>query len=1073
MITTAVATLLLASMAKTQGQTIEPRLLRQPDIHGDNVAFVYAGDIWVANTKAGAIARRLTSFPGPETRPRFSPDGKWIAFTGSYDGSPSVYVIPVEGGEPKRLTYSPEGDNCVGWTPDGKVMFATASGNITNRQAALWLIDPKGGLPEPTPLKEFSTGSYFADGKKIAYNRVNSFNFNWRRYRGGTQGRISIYDFTTGAYSELPSKREQSYHPMTVGNDVYYISDRQNGVLNLYKNINGRDSQLTKFDDEDIRWPTTDGKNIVFEQDGYLHEFDIASGKTTKLSPRILSENLGSRPTLKALGQNISNFSISPSGARVVVEARGELFSVPAKSGETRNLTKSSGIREKAPAWSPDGKSIAYISDTSGENEIYIQPQMGGASTKLTNNPGFTIAGFSWTPDAKSMLVFSEQGPFYLLDAATKTLKKVDDAPFGLGNVDVSPDSKWLAFSKGLPNRFSAVHLYEIATGKSTQVNEGHFTDGEVAFDQNGKWLYFASNRTFGPTYGEFEFSLKVEDSTRLYAMPLTAEVENPFLDKNDEEPDGEKKTPKPPTAPGAAPAKPEESGTKIDLEGLEARAIVLPMDNGGYRGLVGASGGFFYQSKGTLYKYDLGAKEPTPIYAGLVGGVDFNPSRSKIAVFSALTRGLQVLDVRPGLTPAGGRVDTANVEAIIDPKAEWKQMFWDAWRYERDNFYDPKMNGADWDAVGKRYEGYLQYVNHRIDLNYILGLMIGELGTGHAYITAQGDLGNLGARIPVGQLGVDYDVAGGGVKLKKIYRGQNFEESEQAPLGAPGLDVKEGEYLVEIDGKKVDSTVNPQSLLIGKVGKIVTLTLNSKPDTEGAHKVRVKPIGSEGRIRYTAFIEGNRKKVAELSGGRIGYMHISDTAAQGSIDFVKGFYSQTDKDALIVDERWNGGGYIQPWFVSTLVRKKNAIIQPRNGADEPEAPVNEGPKVMLINQYAGSGGDFFPYMFRKNAAGTLIGKRTWGGLVGINNGFTLVDGGTLTAPAFSIFDPNTNEIIAENTGIDPDIDIDMRPDLVAKGEDPQLAKAVEVLLEKLKSMPAKKKRTETPKVAKPGKINP
>ena len=1072
MISLALSSLLLASLAKTQGQTIEPRLLRQPDIYGDKIAFVYAGDIWLATTQGGAIAQRLTSHPGAETRPRFSPDGKWIAFTGSYDGSPNVYVIPVEGGEPKRLTYSAEGDSCVGWTPDGKVMYTTINGNFTNRQGALYIVDPKGGLPKATVLNEFSVGSFFADGKRIAYNRTNSFNFNWRRYRGGTQGRISIYDFSTNTYSELPSKREQSYHPMTVGNDIYYISDRANGVLNLYKNVGGRDTQLTTFNDQDIRWPTTDGKNIVFEQDGYLHEFNIASGKTVKLSPKILSENLGSRPTLKSLASSITDVTISPSGARVVVSARGELFSLPAKSGETRNMTQTSGVREKSPAWAPDGKTIAYLSDASGEFEIYTQPQAGGTATQLTNNLGFPIAGFSWSPDGKNLLITSIRGPIYLFEVGTKTLKKIDDLPYGMGGLDFSPDGKWIAISKGQPNRFTAVSLYEVATGKLTPINDGHYLDGEVAFDQDSKWLYFTSNRTYSPAFGAFEFSLKVENTSRLYAIPLAADTENPFLDKNDEEPEPKGDQKPDPKAPAPKDAKAEE-GMKIDWAGIDQRAIVLPMEAGNYGGLVGAKGGLFYQSNGTLFKYDLGSKDATPIYQGLVGSVDFNPTRTKMAVYNMASRGLQVLDVRPGQSAGSPRVDTSNVEAVIDPKQEWKQIFWDAWRYQRDNFYDPKMNGVDWNAIGKRYEGYLKDVNHRVDLNYILGLMIGELGTGHAYIQAPGDMGVATPRISVGQLGADYESAGGGIKFKKILRGYNYAEAEQAPLGAPGIDVKEGEYLVAIDGRPVDQNTNPASLLVGKVGKLVTLSVNSKPGLDGARKVRVRPIASEGRLRYSAFIEANRKKVAELSGGRIGYMHISDTGAQGSVDFVTGFYSQTDKEAMIVDERWNGGGYIQPWFVANLARKKNAMITPRNGADEPEAPVIEGPKVLLVNQYAGSGGDFFPYMFRKNGVGPLIGKRTWGGLVGINSGYQLIDGGSQTSPSFAIYDPVTNEIIAENTGIDPDIEVDLRPDLVAKGEDPQLAKAVEVLLEKLKSMPAKKPRTETPKVGKPGRINP
>lgn len=1066
MLTTVLATSLLAPMSMptpVQGsasETFAPRLLRTPDIHGDTVVFNYAGDLWITSLNSTEPARRLTSHAGNESNPHFSNDGQWVAFTGSYDGTPNVYVVPTAGGVPKRLTYSPEGDRVTGWTPDGKVMYATSSGNPVPRQQSLYLIDPKGGVPISTPIKEFSVGSYFASGDKIAYTRVNSFNFNWRRYRGGTQGRVGIFDFKTLEYKELPSKREQSFFPMVIGNDIFYISDRANGTLNLYKNSGGRDTQLTKFADADIKWPNTDGKTIIFEKDGILYTYDVAKGAVAEVKPRIVSEQINSRPTLKNLVPYMASGSLSPSGARVVLEARGELFSVPAKSGETRNLTGTSGAREQSPQWSPDGKSIAYISDADGEFEVYVQPQQGGEATQLTKRTGVIIENIAWLPDSKTLLVIGAGNKIYSLDVATKALKLQDENRAGYGGFDISPDGKWAVLSKASLTG-SALYLHEFATGKQTKITEGFYGDVEPVFDTNGKWIYFVSNRTFEPTYGVFEFSLKVDATARIYALPLTKDAGNPYLDGNDEE--------------GEAPAKPAAGGEKkemtVDFDGIFDRAMVLPLPAGSYRGLTGVNGGFLFYGPTGLSKFDLGGKEATPLYQGYFGGYSTNPAKTKLLLMG---RGnVQVVDLRPGINPQAGRVDLSNVEAIIDPEQEWKQIYWEAWRYERDYFYDSGMMGVDWKAIGEQYAKYLPFVKHRNDLNYILGNLIGELGTGHAYITGPGDMGAaaMAPRVPVGALGADFVADQGGLKFSKVLRGSNYNEQYAAPLGAYGVDVKEGEFLVAIDSKPVNAKVNPSELLIGKVGKTVSLSINSKPGMEGARKVRVKPIGSDSALRYWDFIEGNRKKVAELSGGKIGYMHISNTAAEGSSDFVRGFYNQWDRDALIVDERWNGGGYIQPWFVSTLARSLQCMIQPRHGIDSPDAPVHDGPKAMLINEYAGSGGDFFPYMFKSNGVGPLIGRRTWGGLVGIDGGRRLIDGGGLTAPAFSLFNPKTNEIIAENTGVDPDMDIDMRPDLVAKGRDPQLEAAVEYLLKELAKRPAKKPRTETPKVSKPGRI--
>ncbi|MFQ3676511.1 MAG: PDZ domain-containing protein [Fimbriimonadaceae bacterium] len=1014
-IVTAIA---IAAVAQTAPST-DMRLLRWPTVHGETVVFTYATDLWVAKLDGG-YARRLTSHPGTEGRAKISPCGRWIAFTASYEGNPDVYLMPIEGGEPKRLTFDPEADNVLNWTPDGKILYASTAGNFMLAQQRLWIVDPAGGPSTRTPIAEISEGSMTPDGKRIVYTRKASYNFSWRRYRGGTQGRISIFDLTDNSYSELPARREQNYWPMVVGEDVFYVSDRNQATLNLYRyNLRTRrEQQLTRFADADVRWPSTDGRTIVYERDGYLFAYDIESGNIRRINPKVRGDFLVTRPALRRLADNITSVAISPSGARVAVEARGEIFTLPVRTGEVRNMTRTQGVRERWPEWSPDGKTIAYVGDATGNFEVYLQPQMGGEATQLTS-AGLPITGIRWSPDSKLVALTTEAGELHLVDVESKKLTKVYRARFGIGGLDFSPDSKWLAYVDQATNGFGQVFLYEIASGKSAWISDERYDDSGVAFDLNGKYLYFRSARTFRPSFGLYEFSLKVENAHRVYAVPLTKDAGNPLFPPSDEEPAAPAARPAQPPAgaqSGGSPTAPAPAPeVKIDFDGIQERIIALPMPAGTYQALIGANNGVLFFNQGTFARFDFASREVTQLATSpILGPVSFNPNRTKMAYFMGGTLG--IVDVRPGIAPGQGRVETAGVEAIVDPRQEWRQIYWEAWRYFRDNFYDPGMVGQDWNALGKRYEEFLPHVAHRSDLNYVLSMLISELGTGHANVGG-GDMGITAPGVPVGQLGVDYEIEGDFVKMTKIYRGANYSESDRGPLGEPGMDVRDGTYLLAIDGVEVNRNVNPHSLLVGKVGRSVVLTINDKPSREGSRTLRVRPIGSENALRYREFVESARKRVAEASNGRIGYMHIPNTATEGAIEFIRGFYSQWDKDALIIDERWNGGGFIQPWFVDTLARRIRAGIQQRNGADSQDAVAHEGPKAMLINGYAGSGGDFFPWMFRQSRLGPLIGTRTWGGLVGISGSAPLVDGGFLTAPEFAIFDRQTQQIIAENTG--------------------------------------------------------
>lgn len=1057
---TALATA-LGALASAQ----ESRLLRFPDIHGDKVVFTYATDLWVAPVDGSTPARRLTSHPNMEVGAKFSPDGKWIAFVGSYDGSTDVYVVPAEGGEPKRLTYEPGQKLLVDWTPDGsRIAYATTYGSTFTPR--LQTIAPTGGMPKVTDVREIVNGTFSPDGKKLAYNRNNSYNFNWRRYRGGTQGRISFWDFDTKKYSSLPTGREQNYWPLWLGDTVYYLSDKTQNVINLWKydTKTKRQEQVTKYGDWDIRNPGTDGKSIVFERDGFLYRFDSATGKVDRVNARIPSDMLTVRPRFVKLGGQVANFALSPTGARLAIEARGELFSVPAKNGETRNLLPGKDAsRERNPQWSPDGQKIAYLSDESGEMQVYVAPQMGGEAERLTNVTDAAIVDFRWSPDGKAMSLSTQQNDLLVLDVESKSITKVLRSDYGNvagNNYDWSPDSKWIAYLDGGKNLFGRVFLYNVASKKATQITEGYFRDDAITFDLNGKYLYLISARNFNPFFGVFDFAMEMQDAQQVYMILLSKDAQNPFVKPSDEEPvKSEKKEEKKEDKPADKPAEKKDEGNPLDLEGLGDRVLALPMPPGNYQFIIGGNNGVFFGDGAGLKLFTIGQDQPAQILAGATG-LAFSEKRDKVAYQAGPTIG--IVDARPGAAVGQGAVNLSAVEGWLDPRKEWNQIYWEAWRYYRDRFYDPKFNGLDWNAIGKHYAGFLPYVSHRSDLSYVLGMLIGETGTGHSYVGG-GDMGKTEPSIPVGLLGVDYAVEGEYVKLGKIYRGLNFDASRRGPLGEPGLNVADGTYLLEIDGRPVRASNNVHEHLIGKVGRTVVLTVNDRPSLEGSRKVRVRPLASEGELRYIEWVEANRRAVDKATGGRVGYLHVPNTSVQGVIEFVKGFYSQTDKDALIVDERFNGGGMIPTFFIEKLIRKYDTGFQQRNGADVgfPTGTV-EGPKIMLINEYAGSGGDMFPWLFQNAKVGPLLGMRTWGGLVGITGNAPLVDGGSITAPEFGIYDTRRGEWIAENKGVDPDIEVDANPELIAQGKDPQLEKAIEWTLNELKKNPPRKwKRPE------------
>ncbi len=1121
--------LTLRSAPQTAPDAAGSALYSTPAVRGDTVVFGYAGDLWVTDLK-GSPARRLTSSPGLETTPRISPDGKTVAFVGMYEGGQEVYTIPLAGGEPTRLTYEAGGKPLFGFTPDGaRVAYGSAARNFTNRQPALYTVPVGGGPAKASVLNEVASLGYFEGGEKVAFVRQGSENFNWRRYRGGSQGRISIYDFRTNEYRELPAGREQSFTPLPVGNSVFYTSDKSAGTLNLFRYdlASNRSEQLTRFTDVDVRTPATDGRTIAYERGGALYLYDIATKATRPLAPVVASENLGARPAVKSLVGSIDGVAIGDGGTRAYVAARGEILSVSGKTGETVNLTNSSGARDDAPLLSPDGKTLYYRSDKTtgpataasgpGEPDVYARDLATGKERALRVSD-LKPQAMTLSPDGAKLAVTTKDGQLVLVETATGKRTPMARSYAGVTSYAFSPDGKTLATVESEPNGFGRTYIQPTdGIGKKQALTAGAFDDTDLDFSPDGKYLYLASVRAIAPTFGQYEFSLKVEDATKLYVLPLRNDVASPLEDRDEDDvpaaptsatpppanppanPPGTPPTnppggppPTPPTEGGpqnGAEATPGNAGASakapasarpntpsrafVDLEGAEQRLVELPLPNGTYRNLVGVPGGVLYtDASGVLTRFDLAGRAPAPI-APLFGptgpvAVAFSPKRTKLALFNA--RSVRVVDVRPGppAPPSAGALDLGGLTARIDPRQEWRQIFWDVWRYERDTFYDPTFGGNDWRAIGNRYAAEVERANHRSDLTLILRRLVAELGTSHAYVQGTGDMG-LPTGPAVAYLGADYRTDGTHIRFGKIYRGLNYASTEVGPLGTPALGVKEGDALLAVDGQTADPNEDPGKLLLGKAGRTVVLTVQSPGGPE--RRVRVRPVGSEYRLRYTDWVEGNRRKVSELSNGRIGYMHVSDTAAQGSIDFVRGFYPQVDKDALVVDERWNGGGYIQPFFVETLARRSRAYIARPGFPDVPEAVASPQAKVMLINGYAGSGGDFFPYLFRQAGLGPLVGTRTWGGLVGINNGITTVDGQSVTSPGFAIFDPKTNEIVAENQGIEPDVEVDLRPDLVAKGRDPQLEKAVEILMERIKNAPPRTPRKAVPRVGPKGRL--
>jgi tricorn protease len=1098
------AVLLCAPGTQVQSASPEARLMRFPDLSQDAVVFVYAGDLWTV-PRAGGAARRLTSHPGDELFPKFSPDGKWIAFTGEYDGNPDVYVIPAEGGEPRRLTYYPSNDMVLGWTRDGKkILFRSNRYNSppSGSHQRPYTVALEGGTPEPLPVSRGSLTSYSPDSTKIAYTPTSREFRTWKKYRGGWTTYIAIYDLNAHTYEPLPRVNSNDMFPMWHASGIYFISDRDsNGVMNLYRYdpASKRTSKLTDYKEYDIKWPSLGPDAVVYENGGQLFAYDIAAGRTRQIPVTVASEALTARPQFKAAAELIRTHNVSPTGVRALFEARGDIFTAPAEHGSTRNLTSTPGVHERSPDWSPDGKWIAYLSDRSGEYEIYLQPQKGGEEVRVTTDGSVYRYAIRWSPDSKKLLFWDKLLRLWYVDIDEKKPVLMDSSTQGQPNDGVwSPDSRWVAYSKADRSLNRSVYLYSLEQKKVFRVTDAFYNDFNPAFDHNGKYLYFLSNRFFHPSGDNFDNRFGYYHTTGIFAVTLKADEPSPFAaqsddekaeDKKDEKKEGEK--PAEAGKPDAA-AKPEEKkdekkdekkedkGPKpiqVDTDGIGQRVVPVPVPPGSYSQLQAVKEKIFYVStpfeaqqagapgqgpRNTLHVFDVKERETKPLLQGIF---DYALDKDGKKVLYHAGPNYGIVDAVPGKAKVGeGKLDVSQVQALVDSREEWKQMFREAWRIERDFFWDPDMGGRDWEKIGKRYEALLPYVQHRSDLNYIIGEMIAELNTSHSYVGG-GDMPDR-KQVSTGLLGADFSADGGFYKITKIYPGESWNPQNRSPLGEPGLKVKAGDYLIAVNGRTLRASENLYGAFQNLAGKVTTLKINSKPAEDGAWEIMVTPVASEFGIRYLDWVEGRRQYVEQATGGRVGYMHVPNTSIAGLIMFDKYLTAQLAKDGFIVDERYNGGGMIPDFFTEKLARNLLGLVAPRNSADVPWPPIGiYGPKVMIVNELAGSGGDAFPWFFKRQKIGTIVGTRTWGGLVGIGDQINMIDGGSVTAPGFGLWSTdNGGEWIVENYGVDPDIVVEQRPDLERQGKDPQLDKAIEVVLDQLKGYTPPGKRPKYPK---------
>jgi tricorn protease len=1094
----------LCAAAIGRAEADKPQLLQQPTLSKAHIAFVYAGDLWIVG-RDGGDARRLTTGAGIETHPFFSPDGTQLAFTGEYDGNLDVYVVPAAGGVPRRLTHHPGVDCAVGWTPDGKKVLFHSGRASFSRYNRLFTMPLEGGPAAELPLPMGEQASFAPDAQRLAYvpfwNRrsVPNVYISWKRYRGGLASPIWIANLSDSHIDKVPRKDSNDFNPMWVGKRVYFLSDR-NGPISLfaYDTETKEVQPALPNDGPDILSASASGDAIVYEQIGALSLLDLGSGKAKKLDIRVAADLSGVRPRFEKVAQHIQNANISPTGVRAVFEARGEILTVPVAKGDARNLTRTPGAAERDPAWSPNGKWIAYFSDESGEYLLHIRDQRGQEAVKklrLDDQPSYYYSPL-WSPDSKKIAYTDKRLHVCYVDVASGKATRVDtdtyDSPFRALDPAWSPDSNWLTYTKQLKNHLRAVFLYDLKTGKTHQVTDGMSDARHAVFDKNGKYLYFTASTDAGTTSGWLDMSSFNRPVTRsVYLVVLSKDDKSPLLPESDEEKaiestdvpqglsaaDQEKDKPKekePKKEAGKDSKKKEPMTVRIDLENIDQRILALPILARDYVSMeAGKSGMLFLLERPAgggprfagsagliLHRFDLDKRKSDKWMEGIAGvqlafngekmlyrQVDFRGNRQNQRWFLTST----ATPPKPG----EGALKLDDVEIQIDPRAEWRQMYREVWRIERDFLYDPGAHGYDLKAAEKKYDRYLDGVGHRADLNYLFNEMLGDLVIGHLYIGG-GDTPEV-KPIRGGLLGADYTLENGRYRFARVYRGENWNPQLRAPLTQPGVNVKAGEYLLAVNGRNVTAADEIYRFFEGTAGKSVVIRVGPNADGTGARNVTVVPIDSETGLRNMAWIEDNRRKVDKLSGGRLAYLYLPDTSVSGYTNFNRYYFAQVGKEGAVVDERFNGGGTAADYIIDNMRRPLMNLWSTREGEDF-TTPLGSifGPKAMIVNEFAGSGGDAMPWYFRRMKIGPLVGKRTWGGLIGIYDYPPLIDGGRVTAPRLAFWNPEGKWEV-ENYGVAPDIEVEHDPQAVRQGRDPQLEKAVQVVLDELKRNPLPK----------------
>lgn len=1083
-------TALFAFMPATAHAQVEPHgaMLRYPDVSADSIVFVYADDLWVVS-RDGGLASPLAAPTGLESFPRFSPDGMTIGFVGNYDGNRDLYTVPTAGGIPLRVTHHPAGETLCGWTPKGELLFQSRGQDGLGKRAQLFTVAKEGGLPERLPVPYGAFGTVHDGGAWLAYVPWSRDGRTWKRYRGGMASDVWMFNLKTHESKRVTDWEGTDSIPMWNGDDLYYLSDAgPNHRLNVwcYDQQSGAKTQITDFSDYDVKWPSIGpgpaGKGeIVFQHASDLMLLDLENSAVRKVEVKLPGARPSLRPNRVDAADFIQSYSVSPTGKRAVSEARGDIWTLPAENGMPRNLTRTSGVFERDPSWSPDGRYVAYLSDEFGEYEVYIQQSDGkGKARRVTMNGAAFRYGPEWSPDSKKVMFTDKAGSVFFVDIESMVVTTVGQDPLANspgGSVqNWSSDSRWIVYERGTIGEQSiSIWLYSLDSGTSTQVTDGMFNDENPVFDREGKYLFFKSNRHFSPQYSELGSSFIYAGSEVLICVPLSDETASPFAPKSDEEEwedeadeDDESEDEDSEEASDDDESDEEEEDEEgdedepidIDLDGFERRAIRLPVDPGNF-GLieVNSSGQLIYMRRPargadgepTIHLLDLedDDHEEQVVVAG-AGGFHLSSDGEKILYI----KGGKALIADASADADGETVVTSGMDVLIQPREEWAQILVDAWRLHRDFFYDSGMHGVDWDLVKAQYQAMLADCVTREDVSYVLREMVSELNVGHAYYSG-GDV-ERGPRENVGMLAADFVVDSGMYKFDHIQEGAKWDVDARGPLSQPGVEDLTGKFLHAVNGVQVDASKDPSAWFQGLAGKVITLAVadSASREDETMRDLVVKALGSERDIRYRAWIERNRAYVEAQTGGKVGYIYVPDTGVNGQNNLVRQFYGQAGKAALIIDERWNGGGQIPTRFIELLNRPVTNYWARRDGADWTWPPdAQQGPKCMLINGLAGSGGDAFPAYFRQAGLGKLIGRRTWGGLVGMTGSPGLIDGGRVTVPSFGYYEKDGTWGI-EGHGVDPDIEVIDDPALMMNGGDPQLDAAIALMLEELGAHP-------------------